>query len=69
MICKEYDGLEPIEKSIFIGQIVHAIQNDSEFFNRGMELINEAAAKGIFDKVVFHPYINQPQPEHEAANI
>jgi len=55
MICPEYDVLETFEKSIYIGQIVHAVQNDSEFFKRGIELIDLAASKGLFDKVKFHP--------------
>lgn len=58
MICAEYDGLEPFEKSIYVGQIIHAVQNDSEFFKRGIELIDLAASKGLFDKVKFHPIEN-----------
>ena len=63
MICPEYDGLEPFEKSIYVGQLIHAVQNDSEFYKNGVELITEAASKGLFDKVKFHPIeeiINEP---------
>ena len=55
MLCPEYVGLEPIEQSIYIGKIVHAIQNDSEFYNKGLEMIVDATNKGVFDKVKFHP--------------
>lgn len=65
MICTEYDGLEPMEKSIFIGKIVHAVQNDSELFKAGLKLIVEATEKGVFDKVVFLP--NHQNDNNEPA--
>lgn len=68
MICPEYDGLEPFEKSIFIGQIVHAVQNDSQFFKLGQKAIERAKRKGLFDKVKFHP-LQQTTNEHEPATI
>lgn len=69
MICPEYDGLEPFEKSIYIGQIVHAVQNDSDFFKKGIDLINLAASKGIFDKVKFHPLQEINTNQNEPATI
>lgn len=61
MICKEFLELEPIEQSTYLGKLIHAVQNDSEFFKLGKQLIELAEIKGLFDKVKFHHDINHQE--------
>jgi len=69
MICPEYDVLETFEKSIYIGQIVHAVQNDTMFFHLGQALIESAKKKGLFEKVTFHPSQETINTDTDAATI
>lgn len=55
MICKEYSELSPLEQSYYVGKLIHAVQNDSTFFEIGKSLIEYAENEGVFDKVKFHP--------------
>lgn len=63
MICKEYESLGPFEKSIYIGQLIHAVQNESEFYELGKDLIMLATLKGIYRSVKFHPDIYKKEEE------
>ena len=55
MICPEYDNLSHPEKVKLIGELVHAIQNDSDCFKAGRELLLLAEGKGLLDNVTILP--------------
>lgn len=55
MVCPEYDLLTDIEKRIYIGKLIHAVQNRSGCFLVGEAIIETAAKHGVFDNVIFHP--------------
>ena len=66
MICKEYDELTPVQKTIFIGELVHAAMNDSDLFRICQKVVDTAIVKGLFNGVqmIPDPIDNQiiPQP-------
>lgn len=55
MVCPEYDLLTGIEKRIYTGKLIHAVQNNSGCFLVGGSIIETAAKHGLFDNVIFHP--------------
>lgn len=55
MNCQEYQQLTPIEKSRYIGSLVHAVISDSAFFIAGQKIIALAEVAGLFDGVEIHP--------------
>lgn len=55
MICPEYDNLSHPEKVKLIGEIVHAIQNDSVCFAAAQSVISLAEARGLLDNVTILP--------------
>ena len=58
MLCKEYDQLNSIEKTLFIGQLQHACQSDSELFEMANKIITLAMLKGLFKTVTILPSDN-----------
>ena len=59
-ICDNYDNLTPLEKSMFMGELVHAAQSCDTLFNLAKDLIKSGYDKGLFDGVSF----NIPQDEN-----
>jgi hypothetical protein len=57
MICKKYDNLSHVDKIIYIGELIHIVQNDDEFYEMGVTLINKAKEKGILDGVQILPEV------------
>lgn len=55
MICKSYDNLTVIEKTVFIGQLVHLVQSNELFFARAMQLVVKGAAEGLLDDITILP--------------
>jgi len=55
MICKSFESLTPLEKSTFIGELVHSCISDERFFDMGKKLIKQAHRKGLFDGVKINP--------------
>ena len=51
MNCEKYMALEPTEQAIFIGKLVHAVQNSNPLFLYANTLIESAERIGMFDKV------------------
>lgn len=68
MNCQSYQNLTPKEKAEFIGQLVHAVQNNDDIFKLGQELIELATIKGMFENVVIMP-TGQNIREPEIHNI
>lgn len=65
MNCDKYQKLVPREKSQFIGLLLHAVQNDDEFFELGALIINKAENKGTFENVTILPApIQEPPSEN-----
>ena len=58
MICENYDSLSPIDKVIFIGKIVHALQSSNVIFSDVERIIWRAQAAGVFDGVTILPDSN-----------
>ncbi len=54
-ICENYDLLSPHEKSIFIGELVHAVQSSDTLFNMAKGIIDKAMTLNLFDGVTFLP--------------
>lgn len=57
MICKNYDKLSHVEKIKYIGELIHIVQNDDEFYEKGYNLIKLAREKGILDGVQILPEV------------
>jgi hypothetical protein len=57
MICKKYDNLSHVDKIRYIGELIHIVQNDDEFYEMGVTLINKAREKGILDGVLILPEV------------
>jgi len=55
MNCAEYQNLTPLEKSQYIGELVHACISDTKYFKMGEKLIKQAQDKGLFEGVVINP--------------
>ena len=53
MNCELFDELNTIQKVNFMGQLIHAVQNDDEFFALATTIIKTAYEKGMFDRVKF----------------
>lgn len=53
--CKKFQELTPLEKSTFIGKLVHAASNDDHTFSLCERIIELAEIKGVFDGVKIHP--------------
>lgn len=57
MLCNEYMRLTPKEKRDYIGELIHAVQSDVEYFEKGLEIILLAYNKGLFDGVTINPIL------------
>jgi hypothetical protein len=57
MICKKYDNLSHVDKIRYIGELIHIVQNDDEFYDMGFSLIYMARMKGILDGVQILPEV------------
>ena len=55
MICNHYSNLTPIEKVVYIGELIHAVQSNDRFYNLGKFIIGLAKEEGIFDGVTILP--------------
>jgi hypothetical protein len=55
MICEKFNHLTPFEKVIYIGKLVHAVENDDILFDAGNEIIELANNKGIFKGITIFP--------------
>ena len=55
MICDKYDKLNPVEKVIFIGQLVHVVQSDSGLMDLAEEIIKLGLVKGLLTGVTILP--------------
>ncbi len=54
-LCKEYTDLSYIEQVRLIGELVHAVQTDSELFSLGIQLRDLAISKGVMNGVTILP--------------
>lgn len=61
MNCPKFQALNGIEKSMFIGELVHAAQSDDALFEIAEDIIRMGALKGLFEKVTFLPPRNDIQ--------
>jgi len=57
MICKNYDNLSHVDKIRYIGELIHIVQNDDEFYDMGFSLIYMARMKGILNGVQILPEV------------
>lgn len=55
MICEKFNQLSPNERVIYIGKLVHAVENDNLLFEAGNEIIGLANDKGIFTGITILP--------------
>lgn len=55
MICPEYQQLNPIEQRNYIGSLIHACMNCTDYFNIGQAIIDSATRRGVFEGVTFNP--------------
>lgn len=55
MNCPTFLTLTPMERSKYIGMLIHAVQSDEELFILGQQLIDLATIKGLFDGVTIMP--------------
>lgn len=57
MLCKKYANLSHVDKIRYLGELIHIVQNDDEFFDMGYSLIYMARMKGILDGVKILPEV------------
>lgn len=57
MNCKQFQKLTPIEKSTYIGKLVHCVTNSSFLFKEGEALIKEGERRRLFDGVIINPEV------------
>lgn len=62
MICKNYETLSPKERTEFIGQLLHAVQNDNRAFNTCKMLVSVSEKLGVFTGIKINP---DDFPAHE----
>ena len=55
MICNSYNQLTIVEKTQFVGRLIHIIQSEENAFNVADTLLKKADAEGWFDKVTILP--------------
>jgi hypothetical protein len=55
MLCNKFSELTTREKVLFIGELTHACMNDDDLYEKGIEIIKVATAKGLFDNVKIMP--------------
>lgn len=56
MICEKYEAMTTIEKTEFVGKLLHSVQSSNELFDLGKEIINLGIEKGLFEGVkILHP--------------
>jgi len=68
MNCENYLMLSNKEKMEMVGKIVHALQSDSETFNKVEMLIKKAERKGLFEGVTINPPTITPDQDNELIN-
>lgn len=51
MNCSKFLALSQQDQIVFIGKIVHAVQNDNMLFECGKDLIEVAEHKGLLNNV------------------
>jgi hypothetical protein len=55
MNCNEYQELDNRERILFIGRLVHLVQNDSDAFIAASSMVRSAEDSGLFERVDFLP--------------
>lgn len=55
MICKNYDQLTIVEKTQFVGKLMHLVQTSDHAFLSAEQLIKTADSQGVFNKIVILP--------------
>jgi len=63
MNCNEYQNLTPLERTKFIGQLVHASISGSKYFKMATKLIENAHKEGLFNGVVINPEVLEDNNE------
>lgn len=63
MLCKKYADLSHVDKIRYIGELIHIVQNDDEFYEMGFSLIYMAKMKGILDGVQILPEVKNTNDE------
>lgn len=66
MNCDNYTALQPTDQAIFIGRLVHAVQNNNSLFEYGKTLIETAEKIGLYENVkIGHEQVFQDPPSVE----
>ena len=55
MLCNNYNNLSHVNKIIYIGELLHAVQSDDDLFDLGNLIICNTKDKGLFEGVVILP--------------
>ena len=55
MNCEGYINLNIVEKYEQIGKLVHAYQNDQDFFEEIEDMLDKAVRRGLFENITIHP--------------
>jgi len=55
MLCENYNQLSHAEKIIFIGELIHIVQNDNEYFNHAKKIIEIARENNRLKNVTILP--------------
>ena len=68
MLCEKYERLLPIERVVLIGKLLHAMQSDSEFFDKSVRIIRAAKKRGLFDNIKILPNLEQSENQKDGLH-
>ena len=68
MLCNNYNELSHVDKIIYIGELLHAVQSDDHLFDLGTLIIGSARDKGLFEGVVILPDHIKGEDNNENLN-
>lgn len=64
-VCESFEKLTPLERSNFVGAVVHLIQSDESYYLIGQRMIKSGNKKGLFIGVKINP---QPIEQNNIDN-
>lgn len=55
MLCENYNKLSHAEKIVFIGELIHVVQNDNDYFDHAKKIIEIARESNRLKNVTILP--------------
>lgn len=55
MVCSKYSELTIPQRTVAIGELIHAFQSDNEAFIAMLDIVVDAKIRGVFKGVIVNP--------------